>query len=178
MITDSEIAHLSAPMQIIKGRGNLFRLHQHVGCVQQQNIDAIRSQPLQTSFGRIDNVLAGQIHAFRPIRLLSQDLSALGLDHDLLAQSGRALEHLAEDPLGSAIGIEIGVIEQGDAVIVRGMNQRVRLRDIIATHELFDPAGQFGAAIADAGDGQIRVRDPISFHRGFWIRCDNFGGPH
>jgi len=146
----AEVGDLARIAQQPEGLGDLVGLHQRIGAMQQQDVQALGPQPFQAGLDRLDDVAAGQVVALGAVGIGETD-AALALQHDALAQRGLTLEQRAEDRFGLAEGVDVGVIEQGDADVQRGLDARLGVVDVgLGPGALIPAAAQAHAAVGEA----------------------------
>ena len=80
-VADAEVADLALRPQAREGLGDLLRLHQRVGAVQQQHVQMVHAQTPQAPFRRLEDVLARGVVAV----LADADLA---LQDELLPKAG------------------------------------------------------------------------------------------
>lgn len=110
---------IHSPDGLLDGSGD-------VGAVAVDEIDVIHVQSLQTSLGALDDVLAGEALVVGA-GAAPEDL---GGDDDVGALPAELLDGLAHDLLGAAIGVDLGVVEEVDAVVAAALEDGFGLLDV------------------------------------------------
>src|SRR5437660_1205179 len=87
IVADAEITHLATVVQFVESFGDLLRLDERARRVQQQDVQVISSQPLQTTLSGLHNMLARQIYVgwLSSLPARRQYLPALALQYQLMA---------------------------------------------------------------------------------------------
>ena len=126
-------------------------------------VDVVRIQPLETFFDRGHDVSAREADGIGARAHPSPDL---GRDHHVLARDAELLEAAAEEPLGLALGVDIGGIEEIDAAVDRRAQQPGHLALVELPDERPEtalPAKGHGAD-ADLRDQQAGAPEHSIFH--------------
>ena len=109
VVGHAESAHLALLLQLVKGFGDLLRLHQRVGAVQKQHVEIFGAEPLQNAVNGADDVVIGQVvHN-------SRHNAALGLQNDLVARNTNFPQAFAEQPLALSPAVDVGMVKKVDA---------------------------------------------------------------
>ena len=120
LIADAEEVHLARGLQAGERLGDLLRLHQGVGPVQQQRIQVFDAQALQRAVHCLEDVLAGRV-------VMPLADAHLVLQDELFPKAGIALKHFAESLFGLPAAIDVGVIHEVDALFEGGQHDLLRL---------------------------------------------------
>ena len=165
VIADAEVPHLAAGVQRIERARHFIRLHQRIGAVQQQDIQMVHAQARQAAFDRGHDMRVAEVVALRCARrIVGEADAALRLQDHLRAEPGRGAQHIAEHLFGLAARIDVGVVEQGDAVGQRRFDQPLRVAAFLRRDRRGIPgAAQVHAAVADAGNRQV-IGQAIALH--------------
>ena len=166
VVADAEVPHLAAGVQRIERARHFIRLHQRIGAVQQQDIQMVHAQARQAAFDRGHDMRVAEVVALRCARrIVGEADAALRLQDHLRAEPGRGAQHIAEHLFGLAARIDVGVVEQGDAVGQRRFDQPLRVAAFLRRDRRGIPGtAQMHAAVADAGGGGS-IGQGVGLHR-------------
>ena len=148
----ADIADLALADQIVEGAQRLLDRGQRVGAVQLVEVDPVGLHPLQRGFDGLDDIAprAALLHA--GIVHVHAELAG---EHDVLAAGA---EQFAERQLrAAAIAVHVGGVEQGDAVLDRGVDDLARRFQVY-------PAAEIIAAEADERDAQAGAAEIAELH--------------
>jgi len=104
------------PHGFLDGRGG-------VGAVAVDNVDVVHVEALERGLGALDNVLAREA-------LVVGALAApedLGRNDDVGALPAELPDGLPHDLLGAAVGVDLRIVEEVDAVVAAALEQRLGL---------------------------------------------------
>lgn len=104
------------PHRLLDGRGR-------VRAMAIQDIDIIHIQALERSFGAFDDVLPGEA----PVVGAWAAPEELGGDDEVGALPTELAEGLAHDLLSAAIGVDLGVVEEVDAMVAAALEEGLGL---------------------------------------------------
>ena len=118
-------------------------------------VEVIDAQPLQRGVAGIDDVLARQALLRRP-RIVRRAEEHLARHAPAVARQPQVGEHVAHDPLGLAVGVGLGVVEEVDAVVPRRRDQFARraAADLVAER---DPGAERQRRQLQAGRSEAAV---------------------
>ncbi len=121
---------LAGRLQLIEGLGDLLRLDQCVGPVQQQDVQVFGTQPAQNPIDRGQDVLLGEVEGD-----VGPDAD-LGLQQNLFAHSRCHADGVSEDLLAPAFAVDVGMVEEVGAQLHGALDEPLRLRPVerIDTH--------------------------------------------
>jgi hypothetical protein len=119
VVRDAERTHLAGRLERVERAGDLLRLDERVGAMEQQHVDVVGPQRLQRSLDRRHDPFVREVEVRA---VLTRHDARLGLQGDLGALRRRQLQRLGE-PLLRAMhraAVHVGVVEEVDAGIPRG----------------------------------------------------------
>jgi len=144
-----DVAHLARPDQLVeRAEGVLYR-HGRVRGVLVVQVDVVDAEPAQAGVARLPDVV-GRGTALR----LAHRCAELRCDHGLVAS---ARQCRAEDLLRLAGRVDVGGVEERDAVRECGVDDRARLIGV-------DPGAEVVAAQRDRRDDEIGSRQGRVLH--------------
>ena len=167
VVAYAEVEDLAALLKLRKGPGHLRRLHQCVGAMKQQNVEVAGAQAKQAPFHGPHDMLVAEVVACRVtgLGMVLEPDPALGLQHDVLARSRQLPEHLAEYRFGLATRVDVGVIEQGDALLHRRGDEVRGTQPLgFAQRRAIPASPEVHASVPDAGDREVGAGNPIGLH--------------
>ena len=109
--------------------GDVLRISQRIGPVQQQHVDHVGAQAPQALLDPPDDGLASQVIKAWPVALRKSN-AALRLKDDALTQLGRAGEDLTKHRLRLPMPIDIGVLKGGKATVQGRADRGLRFGDL------------------------------------------------
>jgi hypothetical protein len=112
-VGDAEIAQLAGLDQVGNGAHGLFQRRIEHGAVEIEQIDVIGAEATQRVFDRLDHPFA---RLAAEVGALVVRIGELGGQHPVIAIGLDALPH---DFLGGAIAIDIGGVDEVDALLAR-----------------------------------------------------------
>ncbi len=148
LIGDAEVADLARGFQGVEGPRDLVGLHQHIGAVEQQNVEVIGAEAGQAAVDGGQEVVVGEIVPARAD-------AALRL-HDHFVALDSVVPDGAEDGLALAASVDVGVIEEVDPAVDSGVKPLPRLGRL-ARHP--------HATVDDDRHVQLGERQPDHLHR-------------
>ncbi len=119
---DALLLHLAGRVQALKRRGNFVGLHQVVRPVQQQCVEAFDPQALKRAVYRSFDVARRKVVALGigRARIAFKANAAFADDRERIAQARRFPQRLAKQCLAGAAGVNVGVVEVGEACVNGG----------------------------------------------------------
>ncbi len=143
----SEMLDLALGDQVPDRAGDVLDRHVGIDAVLIEQVDGLDPQPLQRGFGDPPDLLGPAVQArprLRPGRIEVEP--EFGRDHDLAAEG---LQRLADEVFIGERAIDLGGVEEGDALFDRRAHQRDHLLPVVRR-----PVGKAHAhaAKADGGD--------------------------
>ena len=138
-VGNPQLPHLAAGLELQPGVSDLLRLHQRIGAMQQQGIQILAAQTRQDPVHAGKNIVTRQVIALGTSTIGKTD-TALGLQLDLRPQLGPLPQHLTKYLLGLAQGIDVGMIEAGDADLEGRIHGGMGLLQMLGAHRLVIPA--------------------------------------
>jgi hypothetical protein len=128
-IRNSERPHQTLPVNCRQRPGDVLRISQRIGSVQQQHVDHVGAQAPQALLDAPDDGFASQVIEAGPVALRKSN-AALRLKDDALTQLRRAGEDLTKHRLRLPVPIDIGVIKGGKPTVQRRADRGLRLGDL------------------------------------------------
>ena len=128
LIADAEALDFSLSFQNVKRFRYLFRLHQSIRAMKQENVDIIRVQPFQAPVRRLQNVLFGKV-----ITDAGPD-SAFCPENYFFPQN--RIDGFSENTLGLPSGVYIRMVKKIHPLIHDRINQ---FSDCLLCPEIGDP---------------------------------------
>ena len=119
----AEVLDLAFADQVLHRARDVLDRHVRIDAVLIEQIDAIGLQPLQRGLGDLPDVLGPAVQAGSADRWPNFE-AELGGDHDLVAERR---ERLADQLLVGERAVDLGGVEEGDAALDGGADQRDRL---------------------------------------------------
>jgi len=154
------VAHLAVLLQAAEGLGHFVEVHQRVGAVDQQQVQAVGAELAQRFLGRGDDVFETRVVVLDGVRraLAGQELdAALADDLDALAQAGLGAQGFAEQGLDAVVAVDVGVVEgghaEGDAFLDKGDARRHRHVPFAQAPHAGNDARQVESALAGGDTG-------------------------
>ena len=133
--------------RLLDGRGR-------VGAVAVDDVDVVHVEALERALEALDDVLAGEALVVGPLAAPEE----LGGDDDVGAAPSEVADGLAHDLLGAAVGVDLGVVEEVDAGVAAGLQQRLGLLDVELVAE-GDPG-----PVRELADAQPRAAQVLVLH--------------
>lgn len=90
------------------------------------DVDVIHIEPFETGLGALDDVLPGQTL----IVGAGTTPEDLGGDDDVGALPAELADGLAHDLFGAAVGVDLGVVEEVDAVVAAALEEGFSFFDV------------------------------------------------
>ena len=117
VVADTEATYLAAGVQPVERRGHFFGLHEHVGSMQDQEIEVIHGQAFAACPRRVQDVVVARVVIDPRTGFVTGGThhAALGLDDDAGAHRGVEFPDRGEGLLGSPVRIHVGQVEVIDA---------------------------------------------------------------
>ena len=156
VVADAHVAHLAASHQAGHRVKRLLDIRVVIGGVHVVDVDVVGIQPLQALLHRGKDVAAAETGV---VRVLAHLPAHLGGEDDPLAP---ALERLADDPLAFALHVDIGCVEEIDALSNGVVHDReaVRLAGLFPEHH----GAEADARHPKGCSGQFPVFHPSILH--------------
>ncbi len=156
----ADVADLAAAEQIVERAQGFFHRGQGVEAVHEVQIDVIGAEPFQAGLAGAYQVVARGALVIRP---LAGGKGRLGGNQQLVAP---ALDGLAENFLGSALGIDIGGIEKVEFMIETEVDHAGRLfrLDLAPALEEFIVAAESAGAETEYRDLETGSAELTIFH--------------
>ena len=172
VVAQPEMAHFAARVQSVEGRRHLVWLDQRIGPMQKQDVQIVGLQAFEAALHRGDDVVAPEVVAPGRVggRVAPKADTALGLNCDLVAQVRRLDQELRKHLFRFARAVDVGMIEEVDALIQRQTHGRHRPAARGVGDRLAPAPGiaERHAAENDAGDGQGHAGQGYFFHDSRW----------
>ncbi len=124
-IADAEVRHLARRLEPVESGCHLVRPHQVVGTVQHEQIQLLDAEPLQRALDAFFDVGRRKIIAYGCVGpgAARETDAALARNDQLVPESRRLPQHLAEQALACAATVNVRVIEQRVARLDGGENR-------------------------------------------------------
>ena len=121
-VAQAEETDLAGAFQLREGLGDLLGVGQEVGPVQEVKVHSLEAETAERSLASGDQVAGREVPAGRGVRqrIARRADAALGDNEDLVPHAGRVLEDLAQEPLGLAAAIDVGVVKNRITGLISG----------------------------------------------------------
>ena len=165
----ADVADLTDTDELIEGGKSFFDRRVVVLAVELQEVDVFDAEPDQSGVHRLENVLTRRAEIVGPG---SHRERRLGRDQQPVAL---ALDRLAEDGLGQAARIDVGAVEQRDAVVEADVDQvrrACRIGRAPGAEEVV-AAAERGRAEREGRDAQAGMAETIEVHG---VSCAGLAG--
>ena len=170
----ADVAHLAGAHQVVQRAQHLFHRRHRVHRMQLQQVDVVGAQAGQRRMHAFDQVVARAAHVVGPRPAAQRQL---GGDDGLVPP---ALERLAQDGFGGAIGVHIGGVEQVDAGLQADVDDAARGRCVGAAPGAEQRALATEGAGAKAQGRHVKAgaAERAVFHAMplRWMRCSHCAG--
>ena len=90
------------------------------------NVDVVHVEAFQGSFGALDDVFSGEAFIVGALAAPKD----LGGNDDVGSLPPELANGLAHDLFRAAVGVDLGIVEEVDAVVAGAMQERLRLRHV------------------------------------------------
>lgn len=144
---------------IVHSPHRLLNRRSDIRPVAIDKIHIIHIQPLQRRLGAFDDVLSGEALVVGA----GPTPEDLGGNDDVGALPSELADGLAHDLLGAAVGVDLGVVEEVDAVVSAGLEERLGLLDVELVAEA-DPCSVRELAHPEPRAAQILVLHIVRRH--------------
>lgn len=108
---------------VVHGADGLLDGGGSVGAMAVDDVDVVHVEALEGGLGALDDVLAGEALVVGS-GAAPEDL---GADDEVGALPPQLADGLAHDLLGAAVGVDLGVVEEVDAVVAAALEEGFRL---------------------------------------------------
>ena len=142
----------------VHGPNGLLDGRRRVGSVAVDDINIVHVEPLERGLGPFDDVLAGEALVVGPLASPED----LGGNDDVGALPPELPDGLAHDLLGAAVGVDLGVVEEVDAVVAAALEEGLGFLHVKLVAEAHP------RTVGELAHLQARTAEVLVLHRGRW----------